>query len=134
MSFASAAIASDADRIPHGTASDSDVRNLLRQLISTKLREVQSFDDLPGFDPKHATLVMRRFRPAVASGIDAAFEKHPLAAPVRSQLRRIIALIPQKDMFPIDASGLVVAGFGEHEYLPALCAYQSTVHGSQRSK
>jgi hypothetical protein len=115
-----------------GSASESDIRDLLRPRIAARLREVQSMADLPGFDPKHAARVVARFRSAIDSGISAAFERYPLTAPMRSQLRRLIALIPQKDIFPLDASGLVIAGFGEQEYFPALCAHQ--IHGAWLSK
>jgi hypothetical protein len=115
-----------------GSATESDIRDLLRARITARLREIQSMADLPGFNPKHATQVVARFRSVIDSGISAAFENYPLTAPMRSQLRRIIALIPQKDIFPLDASGLVVAGFGEHDYFPALCAYQ--IHGAWLSK
>jgi hypothetical protein len=111
----------------NGSTSESEVKSLLRQEISTKLREVQAVDDLPGFDPQHSTHVLSQFSKAFNSGISAAFEDYPLTPAMKTQLRRLLALIPQKDIFPDDASGLVVAGFGEKEYHPALCAYQ--VHG-----
>lgn len=111
----------------HGSISQTELRRLLRKTLQDRQSDLEGLAQLPGLDETFGDSLVREFRVALDDAIALTFEKYPLTAADKSKLRRLLALVHSRDIFPDEFSGLVVAGFGEEEFFPALCSYR--IHG-----
>ncbi len=110
--------------IPPGGSID---RNRVRSIVTSSIKDTHSkwtrADQLPGAPANHAERIVARWRAQIDKAIDYAFEKLPISATSRKRLIDIASLVFTANLFPENVSGVVVAGFGEEDYMPGVVAY-----------
>jgi hypothetical protein len=75
---------------------------------------------LPGVPEDHAQRIRQKWQSQIEAMIDYVFQNLPIGPTTRNRLIDIACLVFMADLFPDNVSGVVVAGFGEDEYLPSV--------------
>jgi hypothetical protein len=66
---------------------------------------------------------MQEFGGVIGRLADEVFGELPLSEEAQGKLRMIAGSLVSKDRFPVDVSGVVIAGFGEEEAFPSLRSF-----------
>lgn len=107
-----------------GAASAPQTRSIVVAVIRQRHRQWTTAERLPGVPPDLSQRIDRQWRSLIEDLVDRVFVKYPVGAASRSRLTEIATLVFSVGMFPDTLSGLVVAGFGEDEYLPVVEAFE----------
>ena len=103
--------------------SDSGVRSI----VTTSIRKAHSLwtsaDRLSGVPANHAQRIRQKWRRQIEAAIDHTFQRLPIDPTPRNRLIDIACLVFTADLFPDDVSGVVIAGFGEQDYLPCVMSF-----------
>jgi hypothetical protein len=103
-----------------GSINDKVVRNIVTASIRDAHLTWTNADRLPGVPANHAQRVRQKWPRQIEAVIDIVFQKLPISAKTRGRLIDIACLVFTGDLFPDNVSGVVVAGFGEEDYLPGV--------------
>jgi hypothetical protein len=99
----------------------------VRSVVTTTVRDAHltwtKADRLPGVPADHAERVGQKWKSHIETVIDVVFEKLPISPTTRGRLVDIAGLVFTADLFPDNVSGVVIAGFGEEEYMPSVVAF-----------
>jgi hypothetical protein len=80
-------------------------------------------DTLPDVPSDLSKRIRHKWRSRIEAVIELVFQDLSIGSTSRSRLLEIASLVFTADLFPDSVSGLVVAGFGEEDYLPSLVAF-----------
>lgn len=115
-----ASVRLEAKRKAQGTLSDKDIRAEFGQAVKAELRELRTEPLLKGI-PKNCRQKLRtKYRKNIADLKRDIFGKLPMTPSTKSSLTTIAIEFLLRSHFGRGRSGLVVAGFGESEYKPAV--------------
>jgi len=106
-----------------GSISDSRVRTI----VAASIRKAHSLwtraDRLPGVPANHPQRIRRKWRRQIEAAIDYTFQKLPIDPTPKNRLIEIACLVFTANLFPDNVSGVVIAGFGEEDYLPGVVSF-----------
>lgn len=116
-----------------GPVSPRDVRQVFRNLLERELADLRRARVLPRFAKTSAQSLRRRYAEAIRRAIREELGSLSSAIPTE-RLERACADLLRRMWQLHNGSGIVIAGFGEEEFLPRLYAYQldSVVGGRLR--
>jgi hypothetical protein len=106
-----------------GSIGDSRVSSIVAASIRKAHSLWTSADRLPGVPANHAQRIRRKWRRQVEAAIDYTFEKLPVDPTPKNRLIDIACLVFTANLFPDNVSGVVIAGFGEEDYLPGVVSF-----------
>lgn len=106
-----------------GSIDDSGVRTIVASSIRKAHSLWTSADLLPGVPANHAQRVRRKWRRQIEAAIDDTFQKLPIDPIPKKRLVDIAGLVFTANLFPGNVSGVVIAGFGEEDYLPGVVSF-----------
>lgn len=99
----------------------------VRTIVATSIRKAHSLwtnaDRLPGVPADHAQRIRQKWRRTIEAAIDYIFQKLPVDPVPRNRLIDIACLAFTANLFPDNVSGVVIAGFGEEDYLPGVVSF-----------
>jgi hypothetical protein len=106
-----------------GSIDDSGVRTI----VAASIRKAHSLwttaDRLPGVPANHAQRIRKKWRRQIEAAIDYTFQNLPIDSTPKNRLIDIASLVFTADLFPDNVSGVVIAGFGEQDYLPGVVSF-----------
>lgn len=102
---------------------DEAIDRLLHERVEKYLENVLAQDLLPGFAKKDVATVAKQYGGDVEAIIAEVF-RQDLPAKTRTALKKLAAEMLCRKVPTSLTSGVVVAGFGEQEFMPALAAYE----------
>lgn len=108
----------------HGRISDDELKKIIRTHVEDYRNRVLQRDDSPLVSPAVRRKIEKRFAEFVRRIISQLFQKLPLTSTQRSHLRDFCFNVLFKHTGISGESGLVIAGFGEKEFFPAVAQYQ----------
>ena len=112
------------EAIPQGgSVEESSIRAIVISTIRNRHKTWVKAERLPGVPTNYEETIQEKWFDQISDLIGAIFEKLPVGKALRSRLVDIASMIFAKDLFPEDLSGVVVAGFGEDDYLPGLFSF-----------
>lgn len=106
-----------------GKITDRQIRNIVVTVIREKHVMWTTADRLSGVPLDHSQQIRRRWRNQIEVVIQVVFGKLPIGSTTKERLIEIASLVFTADLFPDNVSGLVVAGFGDDDYLPGVVAF-----------
>jgi len=106
-----------------GPIGDSQVRAIVAASIRKAHALWTSADRLPGIPANHARRIRQQWRRHIEAAIDYTFHNLPVDPTPRNRLIEIASLVFTANLFPDNVSGVVVAGFGEEDYLPSVVSF-----------
>lgn len=101
-----------------------DIDRLLAELIERYKKHVRSRRFLPGFTKADIAPARKRYGKEIREIIAVVLGPKAAKGTIGRALVQLGAETPCRDVVTDIRSGLVVAGFGEQEYMPALIEYQ----------
>ncbi len=108
----------------HGQITKRETRQIVRTEVRAHLAVFDKRRNLPGRTKRYSDRVSTRYRTEIEAVVDEVFEDLPISQAVRTDLRQIVGSLYRKDAFPSNGlAGIVIAGFGEAEYTPALVGF-----------
>jgi hypothetical protein len=115
---------SEAERIieSRGSISERKVRSLFRDVLNADIKHLRQHPKLPRFARVDARSMVRSCRRAIRLAVLDELEKLETAAP-RALFEQGAVLAMTRNLYWHDESGIVIAGFGESEFLPSLRCY-----------
>jgi hypothetical protein len=116
-----------------GPVSEASVKSIFRGIVVGDIAHLRTRRKLPSFSRSSAASVLRRHRKEVDAAIESELQKLTSAVPLRL-LRSGCVLAIMRDYIWYAQSGIVVAGFGDDEFFPALRCHtvDSVVDGKLR--
>jgi hypothetical protein len=106
-----------------GSVGDSQVRTIVAASIRKAHSLWTSADRLPGIPANHARRIRQKWRRRIEAAIDYTFQNLPIDPTPKNRLIDIACLVFTANLFPDNVSGVVVAGFGEEDYLPGVVSF-----------
>lgn len=106
-----------------GSISDSGVRTIVAASIRKAHSLWASADRLPGVPADHAQHIRKKWLSQIEAAIDYVFQDLPIDPTPKKRLIDIACLVFTADLFPENVSGVVIAGFGEEDYLPGVVSF-----------
>lgn len=111
-----------------GPINDKKARAIMMASTRDTIRDAHSIwtsaEQLPSVPANHAQRIRQKWQRQIEDVIDTDFKEFlPIDSTTRSRLMDIACLVFTTAWFPDDISGVVVAGFGEDEYLPSVVSF-----------
>lgn len=100
-----------------------DISELLHSQVSDFLGYIRDLDLLPGFTKEDLARAQRRYGKEIAD-IARAVLADDLAAKTVTALRKLGAEVLCRNVPTNQRCGVVIAGFGQKQYMPAIISYQ----------
>ena len=76
-----------------------------------------------GRPANHAQHIRKKWLRQIEAAIDYTFQNLPIDPTPKNRLIDIACLVFTADLFPENVSGVVIAGFGEEDYLPGVVSF-----------
>jgi hypothetical protein len=99
----------------------------VRTIVAASIRQAHSLwtgaDRLPGIPANHARRIRQKWRRQIEAAVDYTFQNLPIDPTPRNRLIDIACRVFTANLFPDNVSGVVVAGFGEEDYLPGVASF-----------
>jgi hypothetical protein len=106
-----------------GSIDDSRVSTIVAASIRKAHSLWTSADRLPGVPADHPRRIRQKWLRQIEAAIDYTFQKLPVDPTPRNRLIEIACLVFTANLFPDNVSGVVIAGFGEEDYLPGVISF-----------
>lgn len=106
---------------------DARVERITSSVIKKCYDDLQRRETLPSIPEGHTEDIISRYGTIIDEAIQNVFQQLPISATSRNRLREISASLFSKDVFPIEVSGVVIAGFGEEDTFPSLKSFDIDV-------
>lgn len=103
--------------------TNGQVRKTVSDVIKDHLDKLKKTETLPSIPENHARNTIRKYGNIIDEIREKVFEKLPLSPSIVNKLRHISASLFSKNIFQVDVSGLVIAGFGEKDTFPSLKSF-----------
>jgi hypothetical protein len=106
--------------------SGVEIRRIANKIVKAHFDSVIALPRLDTLPTTFEKDILRKYLKIFDQVIDDVFQKLPLSAVTRRQLRRICVALFVNDMsaYVTNSSGIVIAGFGEEELYPSLVSYE----------
>jgi hypothetical protein len=105
--------------------TEDEVAEIVRESIEAKHSALSKADDLPETSASRARQILQTRKEVLRRVREEVFEKLPMSSKEIQRLRQVAALAIRKEQYQGGPySGVVIAGFGEHEHYPSLYVYE----------
>ncbi len=104
--------------------TETDYAVLFTQTVKKHVESIEQHKVSECFDSMTEADIAAFYKETIDSLLDEAFKRFPLEDDHKELLRRACVLTLHRDTYSESLTGLVFAGFGEHEMFPSLVAYQ----------
>jgi hypothetical protein len=104
--------------------STTAIARIVQSALDNRIRTIRKEKIIKGFPSDHGDVVRAAIKTDVAHGITQVFGTLPLGTNGNLLLEDIAVEMMLREYFGPLKCGLVVAGFGEKEYLPSLVSYE----------
>ena len=106
-----------------GKITDDQVERITSDMIKYHLDELKKAKMLPSIPRSHIDDIINKYGNIINKAREEVFEKLPISTASLNQLRRISATLFSKNIFKVNISGVVIAGFGEKDTFPSLKSF-----------
>ena len=113
----------EAKKHPKGLAP-TDVPKVVAAEIRDTLAAARKWKLINGFNKSVRNRIKKRYEPTVKGLRKRVFDKLPISASASRNLASIVHEILCREFFSPFESGVVIAGFGDDEYLPSLIDFK----------
>jgi len=103
--------------------SDQDVASICEQALVSRVKEVKEHTVLPGFSGKVLAAIRKQMAPSLHELFKKIYGTTPLNAYTKRTLLSLQVQMLSRAYFGPFHSGVVVAGFGNRDFLPALVSH-----------
>jgi len=110
-----------------GKFTEDQVKQITRDMIGKHFEQWETAQMLPSIPNTHIGEVAEKYGKIIDAARERTFENLPMTSASIEQLKKIAASLFSKDIFPLNISGIVIAGFGEEESFPSLRSFM--IHG-----
>jgi len=100
-----------------------EIEKIVALVVVRDHKNWDKFALIPGLPKSFPKAISRKYGAMFLRARDAVFENLPISRSVWLKLRRIAVMMVTRQRFPVSASGVVIAGFGESEVFPSLENY-----------
>lgn len=107
----------------HNSCTRQQVLRIISGVLKSQEKTLKAESFVDGFATGDVTQLVSTYRVQINAAMKSAFEKLPLGSANMSTARSIFALFCCKQTLSPWHSGLVVAGFGEHDIFPKVVSY-----------
>jgi hypothetical protein len=105
--------------------SENDKFAALAEIIRADHQLWMKYNDLEGLGADYGTHIVKTYEDVFEQVEKKVFEGMKLPRPLKSDLRKTVSFMYEKEWFhPVDESGVVIAGIGEDEPFPSLFEYR----------
>jgi hypothetical protein len=104
--------------------SEEDLPDILSDEIATLLNNICSNDYLPGINVNDRERIQSLYKDMISEMIERVFGTLPFAEGTKESLKLIPHEILVRHFFALMDCGVVLAGFGETEYMPSMVCYE----------
>jgi hypothetical protein len=111
-------------RSSYTTFAQGEVEAIVGSVFQRHGAAWEADEPLPGLPEDYGDSTIAKYSEVTEKARDQVFEELPLTQAARERLSRICADLVSRSGFPSTAPGVVIAGFGEDEYFPALTAFR----------
>jgi len=105
-----------------GPVTDTEVRTIFNEILSEDISHLKNHKVLPRLSKVGLALLLRRFGQAIRKALKDGLQNLTDSIPMR-QLLKGAGLAILRDLYWYSESGIVIAGFGEDEFLPSLSCH-----------
>jgi hypothetical protein len=114
--------------------ADKDIRDVVARVVSRELKEIKGFQTCAGLGSAQVKQIERKHSVLIRSAKEEVFQQLPMAKTSSERLSEIGAELIVRQRFGPLVTGVVVAGFGDKEYLPSVSrvAIESMIDGRPR--
>lgn len=103
-----------------GTITEHEIARIVSKHIRLAHLSLAKMDDLASVSHVSKAILMKKYGELIAKARDSVFQRLPVSPSAERQISSIAANLFLKSYFGFDSSGVVVIGFGEDEYYPAM--------------
>jgi len=103
-----------------GEITNGQVKQIVSDVIKYHFDKWEKAKILPSIPKNHIENIINKHRNIIDKARKEVFEKLPLSPSIVNKLRNIGASLFSKDIFQVNVSGVVIAGFGEKDTFPSL--------------
>jgi len=100
--------------------TDSDAKRVATEVIGKHWKRLEAHKSLSRLGTDYAQSVVRQYGQLIDSVVQQVFEKLPVSQLSRRRLRQICGFLLDRDVFPQNTSGVVIAGFGTQDVFLSL--------------
>lgn len=111
-------------RPPYTTFAEGEVEAIVGAVLEKHCAVWRADQALPGLPADYGESTVAKYGDVIEKAGNQVFEELPLTQELRGRLSRICADLFSRSGFPSTAPGVVIAGFGEDEYFPAVTAFR----------
>ena len=109
---------------PNGFITDDDIPSLVETLITEQFETIREANEIDHLPADHREKVLAHFRAIIQDGREQILGTLPIADETYAKLELIIVELLVRTHFGPHQGGLVIAGFGERDFAPALISYE----------
>jgi len=106
-----------------GKITNNQIKQITSNVIEEYFGELKKIKMLPSIPKNHVEDVINKYGDIIDKARKEVFEKLPISDSSLNQLRNIAGSLFSKDIFPVNISGVVIAGFGEKDTFPSLKSF-----------
>ncbi len=106
-----------------GKVTDNQVKQIVSDLIKDHFNKLKKAKILPSIPKNHIRNIINKYGNIIDKIREKVFEKLPLPPNIVNKLRNIGASLFSIDVFQVNISGIVIAGFGEKDTFPSLKSF-----------
>lgn len=103
--------------------TEARVKKIVVSVVAEHYKIWKEYRLVPRLPKTYAQTISRKYGAMFRRARDVVFEKLPITQLAWRQLRQIAIMMVTKQRFANDASGVVIAGFGESEVFPSIEHY-----------
>jgi hypothetical protein len=102
-----------------GQITEAEIKKIVESKIDEELSRWNAFPYLPSVDENYSEEIIRKYEKVIEDVIQLVFERLPIGSQHSDKLKRICGLLFSKNAFARNASGIVIAGFGDKDIFPS---------------
>jgi hypothetical protein len=106
-----------------GKIRTSQIAKIAENTAKKYNKELEEYEFLPNTPDDYIKRTLKKYEKLIAKTQDDVFQKLPLSGEAMRYIQAISVNLVIRNRFPINTSGIVIAGFGEKETFPSMAAY-----------
>lgn len=106
-----------------GKITNGQVEQIVSEVTENYSDKLKKAKMLPSIPKNHIRNIINKYGNIIDKIREEVFEKLPLSPNIVNKLRNIAAGLFSKDIFQVNISGVVIAGFGEKDTFPSLKSF-----------
>jgi len=103
--------------------SEQDIADIASRFARSHREEWDGLPKVPSVPDRYSTDISRDYANEIQTALTNIFQALPLTPATIADLKSIASQLFSKQRFPSSVSGIVVAGFGEHEIFPTAASF-----------